>query len=95
MNLANALVSQGKHAVGEQEHRAVLAIRERVLGPEHPDTLWSRNNLADALFSQGKHAAAEKEHRAVLAIRERVLGPEHPDTLYEPDQCRLRTGFSG
>ncbi|WP_248003680.1 tetratricopeptide repeat protein [Streptomyces mirabilis] len=31
----------------EAEHRAVLDIRTRVLGPEHPDTLTSRNDLAD------------------------------------------------
>ncbi len=52
-----------------------------LLGPEHPDTLSSRNNLANTLRAQGKHAEAEREHRAVLAIRDRVLGPEHPGTL--------------
>ena len=54
---------------------------DRVLGPEHPDTLASRNNLANALQEQGKYAEAEAGIRAVLTVRERVLGPEHPDTL--------------
>jgi hypothetical protein len=29
-------------------HEATLRIRERALGPEHPDTLASRSNLANA-----------------------------------------------
>jgi len=80
-NLATTLQDQGKHAEAEDEHRAVLAIREQVQGTEHPETLSSRNNLANTLAAQGKHAEAEGEHRAVLALRERVLGAEHPETL--------------
>jgi tetratricopeptide repeat protein len=29
-------------------HEQVLAVRQRVLGPEHPDTVQSQNNLARA-----------------------------------------------
>ena len=36
---AMGLQSLGKYAEAEQEYRAVLAIKERVLGAEHPDTL--------------------------------------------------------
>lgn len=43
--------------------------RERLLGPDHLDTLSSRNNLAAA-------------YQSVLADRLRVLGSDHPDTLY-------------
>ena len=59
----------------------MLAIEERVLGPEHPSTLASRMSLASALSSQDKHTEAEQEKRAVLAVQVRVLGPEHPNTL--------------
>jgi tetratricopeptide (TPR) repeat protein len=75
----------GRNAEAEKEQRAVLAGRERVLGPEHPDTLTSRSDLATMLDNSGQYAEAEKEHRATLAIRERVLGPEHPDTLTSRD----------
>ena len=43
----------------------VLEVRQRVLGPEHPDTLLSMNNLALAMESQGKAAEAEALHRQV------------------------------
>ena len=62
-------------------HRHLIPLLVDKLGPEHPDTLASRNNLAEALREQGNHAGAEAEHRAVLDIRQRVLGAEHPDTL--------------
>ena len=92
---AGILILKGKYAVAEQEHRAVLAIRERVLGAEHPDTLRIRNSLASALQIQGKYAEAEQEHRAVLAIQERVLGAEHPDTLKSRNRAALALGAQG
>ena len=35
-------------------HEQTLADRERVLGPDHPDTLQSRNNLANAYQAAGR-----------------------------------------
>ena len=58
-----------------------MEIRQRVLGPENPDTLQSMNSLADVLSHEGHYAEAEKLDRETLDIRRRVLGPEHPDTL--------------
>jgi tetratricopeptide (TPR) repeat protein len=79
--IAFMLDDQGDYRQAVEVLGPVIETRQRVLGPEHPDTLDSRNNLAIVLDEQGKHAEAEKEQRAVLAIEERVLGPEHPDTL--------------
>lgn len=36
-----------------------MAIRERVLGPEHPDTLSSRSNLANGYRDLGRNAEAD------------------------------------
>ncbi|MFI8164496.1 tetratricopeptide repeat protein, partial [Streptomyces microflavus] len=62
-------------------HRQTLADRERTLGPNHPDTLSSRNNLANALTHLGEHRQAADLHLQTLADRERTLGPNHPATL--------------
>jgi tetratricopeptide (TPR) repeat protein len=59
----------------------LVADCERVLGPDHPDTLGSRNNLAAAYRVAGRAAAAIPLHQQTLAACERVLGPDHPDTL--------------
>jgi len=44
-------------------HRQALALKEMVLGKEHPDTLTSMNNLAEVLRGQGKYEQAEEMHR--------------------------------
>ena len=62
-------------------YEQVLAERERVLGPDHPDTLTIRNNLAGAYKSVGRFGEAIELFERVLAERERVLGSDHPDTL--------------
>ena len=59
----------------------LVADQERVLGPDHPDTLTARNNLAAAYQDAGRTAEAIPLHEQVLADRERVLDPDHPDTL--------------
>jgi tetratricopeptide (TPR) repeat protein len=57
-----------------------LAIREKALGPDHPDTATSLNNLGALLDSMGNLAEARPYYQRALAIREKALGPDHPDT---------------
>jgi len=54
-----------------------LAIRVRVLGPEHPDLARTLDSLANAHRAQGHNADAEKAR--ALAIQEKVLGSWHLD----------------
>jgi hypothetical protein len=37
-------------------YREALAVRQKVLGPEHPDTATSLDNLAGLLSAQGKRS---------------------------------------
>ena len=53
----------------------------KILGPDHPDTLASRNNLAGAYESAGRLDEAITLYEQVLADRTHILGPDHPDTL--------------
>ena len=73
--------SRGDGKRAEPLLRWAVEKRTELFGPEHPDSLLSRNNLANALRAQGQFAEAEQEHRAVLALRKRVLGQQHPDVL--------------
>src|SRR6266498_2315988 len=57
-----------------------LAIRQKTLGAEHPDTPTSLDNLAYLYYEKGDYAQAEPLYRRALAIREKTLGAEHPDT---------------
>jgi tetratricopeptide (TPR) repeat protein len=59
----------------------LVADADRVLGPDDPSTLTSRNNLATAYWDAGRTDEALNLYEHNLAARERVLGPDHPDTL--------------
>ncbi|MEZ5578736.1 MAG: tetratricopeptide repeat protein [Candidatus Competibacteraceae bacterium] len=59
--------SQGRYGDAEPLYQRALAAREKVLGPEHPDTLSSVNNLAGLYQSQGRYGEAEPLYQRVLA----------------------------
>ena len=54
---------------------------EGLLGPDHPDTLASRNNLAGAYHVAGRLTEAITLYEQVLPDSIRVLGEDHPRTL--------------
>jgi tetratricopeptide (TPR) repeat protein len=62
-----------------------LAIREKTLGPEHPDTAKGLNGLAVLLVDQFDFVGARQLVERALAINENVQGPEHPDTTTNLD----------
>ncbi|WP_261571171.1 FxSxx-COOH system tetratricopeptide repeat protein [Frankia gtarii] len=62
-------------------HHRALTLDTRDLGPDHPDTLTSRNNLAGAYWAAGRLDQATSLHEQTLTDRLRILGPDHPDTL--------------
>ena len=51
------------------------------LGPDHPDTLLSRNNLANAYHDAGRLDEAITLYEQTLKDCTRILGPHHPNTL--------------
>jgi hypothetical protein len=74
---------------------ALLPIRERALGPEHPSTLNILNILAYWTGEAGDAAKARDLLAALLPIRERVLGPENPGTLTTRNGLAYWTGEAG
>jgi tetratricopeptide (TPR) repeat protein len=60
-------------------------LREGKLGPQHPDTLMSRDNLAYAYFSAGRPSEAISLLKQTLPVWEATLGADHADTL----ECRI------
>jgi len=57
-----------------------LRIREKDLGPEHPDTSTCLNNLATLYKEMGFYDKALPLYERSLRIDEKVFGPEHPNT---------------
>jgi tetratricopeptide (TPR) repeat protein len=54
---------------------------ERLLGPDHPDSLNARNSVAAAYQAAGRAAEAIPLLEQTLVARVRLLGPDHLDTL--------------
>ena len=87
-------VANDLRAARPWKERAV-AIREQVLGPDHPDTATSLNHLAVLLWEQGEPAAARALNERALAIRERVQGPDHPNTAFALNYLGVLLGDQG
>jgi tetratricopeptide (TPR) repeat protein len=62
---------------------------ERMLGPDHPDTLNSRNNLAEAYREAAQASKAISLYEKNLAACERQMGLKHPVTLVSRDNLAL------
>jgi tetratricopeptide (TPR) repeat protein len=58
-------------------YERALAIRERVFGPDHPETAGTLNDFGILLNKQGHVAEARAMAERVLTIREKTLGPDH------------------
>lgn len=79
----------------EPLYKQVLAIREKVLGSDHPNVASSLNNLALLYDSQGRYSEAEPLVLRSLAIREKVLGPDHPRTAQSLNNLALLYDHQG
>jgi tetratricopeptide (TPR) repeat protein len=71
--------SRGDYERGRALHEEALAIRESVLGPEHPNVALSLVNMASAHARAGDLDEARRVSERSVVITEAALGPEHPD----------------
>lgn len=85
VQLSNSLVdlgvlrdSLGDFSGGEAAYLEALAIRERVLGPEHASVATVLINLGALACYRGDFATGADRYRAALEIRRGALGPRHP-----------------
>ena len=72
--------------LGELEEAKELQLQtldahQRILGPDHPDTLAAIANMAITLSELGELQEAKALELQVLDARQRILGPDHSDTL--------------
>ncbi|MFE2462158.1 tetratricopeptide repeat protein [Streptomyces sp. NPDC059402] len=85
----------GRWAEAGEVHRAVAAERERLLGPDHPDTLASRYEAAFVLGRTGRAADALRAYKGVAEARIRMLGADHADTLAVRQEMAYTLGRLG
>jgi len=75
---ARRYLQEGKYREGIPKGREALALREKVLGPTHPEVATSLYNLAWLLLENGEYTEARPLFERALQIREQAFGPNHP-----------------
>ncbi len=68
-NLVQLYHAQGKDAEAEPLYQRSLAIREKALGPEHPDVATSLENYAAILRQTARADQAERMEARAKAMR--------------------------
>lgn len=81
-NLARFDSEQSRYELAEKRYTEAVAIREKLLGVDSPDTLKSMSNLGEVLFREDKYAQAEPVFRQVIAESEKLFGPKSEEALY-------------
>jgi tetratricopeptide (TPR) repeat protein len=79
--LASALMARGQFGKAEELISHVLSVRQRVLGPGHPETLRILEKLALCLRGQSRLREAELAFGQVVSGRQRILSEDNADTL--------------
>lgn len=69
---------RGYYAQAIALERTILASHERMLGPEHPNTLMAHGSLASLMDAAGQYREALAEADFTLTGQRRVLGDQHP-----------------
>ena len=80
-NLANARMKAGDHVKAIALHERALAIREHLLGPDHPDVAASLTNLAIEWQERADYAKAHQLYERAQRIYEAAYGPDHPSVV--------------
>jgi hypothetical protein len=75
--------------------RDALAELDRIVGPEHQDTLRVRQLLAHAVGGAGDPLEAAAMLETLLPEQTRILGPDHADTLTSRQYLALSLGEVG
>ena len=73
---------QGDYEKALRYYKKALAIKERVLGADHPDTATTYYNMGLLYQNQGDHGTAIRCFEKALRVFKAKLGDNHPYTQY-------------
>jgi tetratricopeptide (TPR) repeat protein len=94
-NLAVVRRAQGDPSAAIDLQKEALAIREKSLGPDHPEVASSLNSLAALYGAQDNYSAAEPLLLRALAIREKGLGADDRFTAQSLNNLALLYAAQG
>jgi len=74
-NLANLYRFEGRNTDAEPRYKQSLAIREKTLGPDHPEVAQSLGNLADVYVRKAVTKRPSRSTNGLWRSIKRRLGP--------------------
>jgi tetratricopeptide (TPR) repeat protein len=74
---AISLYKKGDYERAVAAIKKSLALAEKTVGPDHPDTATSLNNLAELYREHNRYTEAEPLYKRALTIREKYFGARH------------------
>ena len=78
-NLGSVLDLEGKKEKAIRVYQEAIALKEKVLGRDHPDVGLSEGNLAALLTDLDRNLEALAHANRAIELIEKSLGPQHPD----------------
>jgi prepilin-type processing-associated H-X9-DG protein len=57
--------AEAHYSEAEKLDKEAIAIRSRILGPDHPNTIATENNFANVLYLDGRYPEAEEPDQQV------------------------------
>jgi len=75
--IGRVLYARAKYAEALEYFLKDSAIKEQVLGKDHPDVATPYISIGSTLQAQGKYAEAMEYHLKALAIKEKAYGKDH------------------
>ena len=78
-HLSVLLQESGRYPEAWDKAMRALALREKTLGPEHPEVANCVQLLSTLAWWMGKYPQALEYAERALALKKKALGPEHPE----------------
>jgi non-specific serine/threonine protein kinase/serine/threonine-protein kinase len=95
VTLAQSYADLGIYSRAQALVERAVGIQQRIIGPEHRDTLSSMRLQATILRLSQRYDESENLIRQTLATERRVLGAEDPETLISMNALAITLGEEG
>jgi tetratricopeptide (TPR) repeat protein len=79
--LGMSLAAQGRFADAQPLYERARSIRQKALGPDHPEVAATLHNLAEAMAGMKRFVEAGKLYEQSQALLSKSLGADHPATV--------------
>lgn len=88
-------VIDGRLPARHHPDQQAQASRLHILGPDHPQIVFTRAQIAHWTGDTGDSTEALRLYQELLPDRQRILGPDHPDILATRANIAAWTGQRG